>query len=524
MKSFPLVLTAAILCATGSMAAAEITWDRPLYDPGPERSEAPPADLVLPMPCGGAMAFQQITIPMDATDPLADTEVRLGQSGGSAGYLDYLRNENLRGGFTDPAGSATYFYMGRYELTEAQHKALTSFPECDFTVGPRDIIAKGSLSWFDAIDLSRKYTEWLHENREDAMPREDGQTSFVRLPTEVEWEYAARGGAAVSKGEFGAIRFPMEDPVDAYARFDSERVGPVGIKKPNPLSLFDMYGNLEEIALEPFRLNSVGEAHGQVGGLVVRGGSYQRSEEQMRSSNRTEWPFYNRRGLAQAQDSFGVRFVLSVHVGTSDTRVREIRDAWMSAFESDASDEVSAGAILSELIENEFDPVRKSNLENVLLTLTAAEERAKEATKAQLEVTLRGASTFLWQVWQATRMVDAIGEILPNTRKYLEDFRGEMEPVDIEIYEDQIAILEDRLMVQVDRRNLALEAYRQSLDFLSKTPSDRRDSAYGVVERGFEEAGNDLVIALQASLSDLEMYESQPDMDDDTLLDLANTR
>lgn len=522
MKPFPLFLSACSLMATA--APAEITWDASVYDPGPVRSEAPPADLVLPMPCGGAMAFQRVTIPMDATDPLEDAEVRLGQSGSSAGYLDYLRNEFLRGSFTDDGGTATHFYLARYELTEAQYKALTGFPECDFSVGPRDIIAKGGLSWFEAISLSRTYTEWLHETHESAMPIEDGQTSFVRLPTEVEWEFAARGGASVSPGEFGAVRFPMEDPADTYARFDSERVGPIGIKKPNPLSLFDMYGNLEEIALEPFRLNAVGQLHGQVGGMVVRGGSYNDPEDRMRSAYRTEWPFYNRRGQAQAQDSFGVRFAIAVHVGTSDTRLREIRDSWTAAFEADASEEVSAAAILSEFIEGELDPARKSDLENVLLTLTAAEERAHNATRAQLETTLQAASTFLWQIWQETQLIDSFEPLLEQSLQDLEDFGEEMHPEDLELLKERIALLQARIPELIGRRSVALAGYRQSLEFLTKAPADQRATAMGVVNRGFDEAGVDLGMALDAAMLDLDAYASRPDMDDDTLLGLANTR
>lgn len=522
MTRFPLFVAMFTWAATA--ATAQIDWETSLYDPGPDRSDVAAADLVLPMPCGGAMAFERVTIPMDATNPLADIQVRLGQSGSSAGYLDYLRNDSLRGGFADIEGTATYFYIGRYELTDGQHKALTSFPECDFTPGRRDIVGKGGLSWFDAINLSQIYTEWLHENHEDAMPQEDGQKSYVRLPTEVEWEYAARGGAAVSPGEFSGVRFPMEDPVDAYARFDSERPGPVGIKKPNPLSLFDMYGNLEEIVFEPFRLNSVGQTHGQVGGMVVRGGSFQRSESDMRSSNRKEWPFYNRRGVAQAQDSFGVRFVLSVHVGTSDVRVREISDAWTSAFESDPADGVSAASVLSDLIEGELDPLRKSNLENVLVTLTEADERAKESQQQQLEVTMQSVATFLWQIWRAEELILQAEALRKDTKEYLDEFRGELHPEDIEILEERIVIFDDRIIVQKQRQRLAMEAFRQALEFVAAAPAENRDVAAGIVNRRLQEAGSELVDALEAFVRDIPDYMIKPDMSFDELLDLANTR
>ena len=79
----------------------------------------------------------------------------------------------------------------------------------------------------------------------------------MRLPTEEEWEYAARGGAAVSELDFLGRTFPMPEGTSRYAWFQGPRSAagraqPVGMLEPNPLGLHDILGNVGELVLEPF--------------------------------------------------------------------------------------------------------------------------------------------------------------------------------------------------------------------------------------------------------------------------------
>ena len=118
------------------------------------------------------------------------------------------------------------FYMGKYEVTQAQYER---------TMGKNPSRFKGAslpvdeVSWFDATEFCRKLSQ------------RTGKT--VRLPTEAEWEYACRAGTTTY------YFFGDGESVDDYAWFgrDSEgRHHPVGGKRANPWGLHDMYENVVE--------------------------------------------------------------------------------------------------------------------------------------------------------------------------------------------------------------------------------------------------------------------------------------
>src|SRR5690606_3562650 len=132
-----------------------------LYDPAAVGDPAAPADLLLPMPCGGTMAFQRVTVPVDIADPLDDRRIRVGQSQADSGFADYLRSDYIRGAFTDDEEAVSFYYIGRYELTAGQHASLSG--DCA-EPSRRDRLAQGGLSWFDAVAFSQSYSEWLLAN------------------------------------------------------------------------------------------------------------------------------------------------------------------------------------------------------------------------------------------------------------------------------------------------------------------------------------------------------------------------
>jgi len=120
------------------------------------------------------------------------------------------------------------FYLGKYQVTQAQWQAVMGDNPSRFK---GDTLPVEQVSWKDV----QKFTQFLNAR--------EGDTKY-RLPTEAEWEYAARAGTTTAYS-FG------DDPrqLGEYAWF-GENSGttthPVGQKKPNPWGLYDMHGNVWE--------------------------------------------------------------------------------------------------------------------------------------------------------------------------------------------------------------------------------------------------------------------------------------
>ncbi len=296
-----------------------------------------PGDILLPMPCGLHMAFRAVEVP--ARGFLRDAPFSPGTAAPEEGRSRYDRRfasavaapfgpadlpEAWRPALREDAGiPLVYYLMGKYELSGLQWRAVMD-PVCPSgPPTPEDVRPKTGISWYDAQDFARRYTEWLLAEAPENLPRfagDERNVGFVRLPTEAEWEYAARGGARVLRETLEQDAFPLPDaearladyavyrPEGAAARY--ERPLPVGSRRPNPLGLHDTAGNAAEMVFDLFRFSLGGRLHGSAGGFVRKGGSFSGGEPEIMPGRREEMPFFTRRGPASASD-LGVRFVLS---------------------------------------------------------------------------------------------------------------------------------------------------------------------------------------------------------------------
>lgn len=508
-------------------AAAQDPWPLLLFDPAAEEPRGPDgamiaADLMLPMPCGGSMAFQRVMVPVDVDRPIDDRPFRMGQSDEGTGFSDYLTSAHLRGPFTDSEAGVSYYYIARYELNVAQYRAITGDCEAPFT--PRDRFAQGNLSWFDAVDLARNYTEWLLGNAPDAIPSQDGRTGFLRLPTEIEWEYAVRGGVKADPAVFPARRFFQEGELSDYAHFQAPGQGrgklrPVGLRDPNAVGLFDVYGNAEELMLEPFRLNAIGRPHGQAGGLVTRGGSIDREDAQIYTAQRSEYPMFSPiSGKALASEFFGVRFAISANV-VSDADYDLIRDTWIAEADRPAVADADPLATLSTLLDGEIDPRRRDALTGLEFEFRVVRDRAEQSLAQAAKSTLLSGAAFVDTLVGDTREIDKLQRdslsLLDRVKIAVGDQRRQL-------MESLTQTIQRRDALQ-DARATFLLSYRATLETLiDEVEAETRQAVFDDLSQELEAAGQqELTRMLQRFWGDLEAYEAEPDMSPEDLLKIA---
>lgn len=437
-RSLALVLALALLALAGSAHAQDqVSWPERFYNPAPLEG-----DLVLPLPCGGAMVFRPVATPPIEADALSDRSILLGWANQPTGHIDYLHREHILGSLQDPATGDWIFYIAKYEVTQDQWAAVTG-AECP-TPGMAGTRPQTSISWFDAVDFTRRLSEWLLGNHPDSLPQAGRYDAYLRLPTEAEWEYAARGGAAVSEAQFRERVFPMDGDLAAYVWYQGPEsaqgsIKPVGVRGANPLGLHDMLGNVEELVLEPFRLNRVGRQHGQAGGFVTRGGSILTPSEEIRSALRNEYGYFNvEGGRPLALDTFGVRPVLSAPVGSSDDRAQAVSDAWQAEASSPRGAAGDALEVLTSLEERSTDLDLKASL-GAIQELVASERRARNEVEARaVRQSILSGTIFIFRLQQDIRIAEVTARQLAEEQERLEAARTSNDTAAIEELEQRV--------------------------------------------------------------------------------------
>lgn len=205
------------------------------------------------------------------------------------------------------------FWIGETEVTQAQWMAVqrTNPSLCELGCGPElpvDQVSFGdALGFLDRLSLQHGLSP-CHEKRDGAWALVDGACEGYRLPTEAEWEYAARAGSST--------RFHFGDAYRAICTYDNTsdlsvkgtytwptgvchdgqpRLAPVRSYAPSPWGLYDVHGNVSEWVWDrfgPYPTEPTVDYRGPGTGAlrVVRGGSFRRRPQGARSATREGLP------------------------------------------------------------------------------------------------------------------------------------------------------------------------------------------------------------------------------------------
>jgi len=174
------------------------------------------------------------------------------------------------------------FLIGKTEVTQGQWKAVmgsnpSRFSQCG------DDCPVDSVSWSDAQEFAQRLSQRTSKQ--------------YRLPTEAEWEYAARAGSN-AKWSFGDNENQLGDHAwylgNSKVWFGENKSQRVAQKRPNGFGLFDMHGNVLEWVEDCWHGNYSGAPADGIGWTtacsggyrVLRGGSWNYNPANLRSADR----------------------------------------------------------------------------------------------------------------------------------------------------------------------------------------------------------------------------------------------
>jgi formylglycine-generating enzyme required for sulfatase activity len=256
----------------------------------PKVAIAPPRVETAPPPAGGGDSFRDCP----ACPEMVSLPAGSFRMGSDSGDLSVRPAHTVR--ISKP------FAIGRFEVTMAQWKVCVDAGGCSYKPRVKNVPDNSpvhKLSWKDV----QEYIAWIR--------KVTGKQ--YRLPTEAEWEYAARGGVESSYWWGNRMAAGMADCKDCGSAWSYKFPAPVGSFKPNPFGLHGMNGGVWEWTEDCWRNDydrapvdgSAVITSSTCGARVLRGGSWRNDASYSQSTSRLRYDFnvrYSTNGFRVARD------------------------------------------------------------------------------------------------------------------------------------------------------------------------------------------------------------------------------
>jgi formylglycine-generating enzyme required for sulfatase activity len=174
------------------------------------------------------------------------------------------------------------FAIGKYPITVREWNQCVAAKACTDRAAGQDDAPVSNVSWND----TKQFTEWLSRTTQ----------KDYRLPTEAEWEYAARGGTQTKYWWGDQPTIGMANCKGCNEPYDGAQPSKAGSLKPNPFGLYDMGGGVAQWVTDCWHRSYQGApADGsawldaECPSRVIRSGSWKNDLSYVRPSNRDHY-------------------------------------------------------------------------------------------------------------------------------------------------------------------------------------------------------------------------------------------